>query len=231
MLPADFPFESRGWPLRLLAFVLGEAFLGFLAIVAAALTLIPMLFSVRPHTNDLLEAGQWTIIGLFAVEYSLAFAFAPRKKAFLGNSWRLLDLLTVVVPLVTLLPQVSTLLRSSPVLRLVRLARVLTLGVRASGVVVREEVRRAAVSVSGPVEVSVLRPGKTLRPSSASWDEFLHWVREPGEQWYHVSNLNPEQLRKAALAAGLPPTYVESHFGSAGYPHLDVNRRHTALFS
>ena len=34
MLPAELPFSTGGWPRRWLGAMLGEAFLGFLAIVA-----------------------------------------------------------------------------------------------------------------------------------------------------------------------------------------------------
>lgn len=210
--------------------LLGEAFLGFLAIMSAALTLFPMLFTVRPQTDHLLEAGQWAIIGLFAVEYGLALVLAPQKKAFLLNPWRVLDLLTVVVPLATLLPQVSSLLRSSPLLRLIRLARVVTLGVRATGVVARGEARRAAAVMTGPVELSVLGAGRSSVPSPASWAEFLQWAKAPGEQWYHVSSPSPEQLKEIVQAAHLAPPDVETHLYSATYPRLEVTDQHAVLF-
>ncbi len=230
MVLSDLPFEPRGRAWRVLLLPLSEAFLGFLAIMSAAFTLIPMLFVVRPEVDRLLEAGQWMIIGLFAIEYGLGLSFARKKEAFLVNPWRLLDLLTIVVPLATLMPQVSSVLMSSPVLRLVRLVRVITLGLRASGVVVREETRRAMASVTGPVEVAVLRAGEPQAPQAASWEEFLRRVKTPGEEWYDVSNLGPEQLRQVALALGLAPAYVESHLCGASYPHLELADRHASLF-
>src|SRR5687767_15308895 len=122
MLRTEFPFAIERWPQRLLAVLLGEAFLGFLAIIAAALTLLtlfPMLFPVTPPTAAALDTAQWVIIGWFAFEYFFAFAVARAKRAFLLSPWRLIDLATVVIPLVSLLPGVSHALRSSPVLRLI----------------------------------------------------------------------------------------------------------------
>jgi Mg2+ and Co2+ transporter CorA len=213
------------------ALLLGEAFLGFLAIVAATLTLFPMLFPVSAGVNHLLESAQWSVVGWFALEYALALIWAPQKRAFLLNPWRLLDLITVVVPLATLLPGVSGLLRSSPVLRLVRLLRVVTLGVRASGVVVREQALRAAEAVAGPVELAVLGPDRSAGPAPASWAEFLRWAQAPGEQWYHVSSPGPEQLKEIVRVANLAPPDAGSHLYGASYPRLEVTEHATVLFA
>lgn len=230
MLRSDFPLEARHWPQRALRFALSESFLGFLAIASAALTLIPMLYDLRPATGVALESGQWFIVGLFGVEYLVALAYAPDRKGFLLNPWRILDFLTIAIPLVTILPNVSNLLRSSPALRLVRLARVLALGLRASGVVVRQEAHQEVVPRVGPVEVAVLRGGDLQEPRPASWEECLRWAKAPGPQWYHVSNLGSAQLRNMAAAVGIPPSYLESQLFGASYPHIETTDRHAALF-
>ncbi len=96
-----FGFSLWGNVKPFVRLVLGEVFLGFLAIVAAALTVIPWLFKVSPHTEILLEAGQWAIILLFALEYGNSRARNgtalptsdritcpswPRRRAFPRNS-------------------------------------------------------------------------------------------------------------------------------------------------
>ena len=134
-------------------FFLGEVLLGFLAIVAAALTLIPMLFRVAPSTNSWLETGQWVIVAFFAAEYGLGLICASSRAAFMRSSWRLIDAATIILPMATFVPGVAAWLRSTPVLRLLRLARVLTLGVRASGVIVREDKSAAAAQKAAPVQI------------------------------------------------------------------------------
>src|SRR5439155_7412434 len=120
--------------------------------------------------------AQWGIIGWFAVEYLVALAFASSKTVFLRNPWRIIDLATITIPLLTLLPGVSNALRSSPVLRLIRLVRVVTLGLRVTGVVTRERGRQMRRDEpSGPVEVCVV-PGHEKSASASSWEEFLNWM-------------------------------------------------------
>jgi Mg2+ and Co2+ transporter CorA len=231
MLKTDFPFSVQLGPRRLLAFVMGEPFLGFLAIVAVALTTLQALFTVSPAANALIETGQWTVIGIFALEYGVALVFAPSRRSFLVNPWRLVDLATIGIPLATLLPGVTQSLRSSPVLRLVRLVRIITLGMRASGIIVRNQTGRAANLAVGPVEISrVGESDKTGERSPVSWEDFLHWVRSPGSQWYNVSNVGREEARKIAMAAGVAPSFIEAHFLGATYPHLEVIDHRAALF-
>jgi Mg2+ and Co2+ transporter CorA len=230
MLHSELPFKSRHWAAKIAEMILSEGSLGFLAIAAAALTLIPMLFVTSTHTESVLATAQWSIVGIFGIEYGLALATAPDRVAFLRNPWRLLDLLTIILPLATLFPQISPVLRSSPVLRLLRLIRIVALGLRASGVVVREEKRRAETQAIGPVRVAVLRIERSPALQPATWKEFLQWTRSPGEEWYHVSNLSTEQIRDLASALGITPSYLESHLTGTSYPHLDSTESFASFF-
>lgn len=231
MLRTEFPFPLQRWPQRLLAVFLGEPFLGFLAIVAVALTLFTMLFPVKPGTAAALDAAQWTIIGWFACEYIFALAVARAKRAFLLSPWRLLDLATVVIPLIALLPNVSRALLSSPVLRLVRLARLVTLGVRVGGIAIRHRTRHdAEETASGPAQITLVADAPAFTPKPASWEELLRWLRQPGREWFHVSNPSPEELAQIASVAGLPAGFLETHLLGTSYPHFASARGFAALF-
>ncbi len=231
MLRSEFRFPIARWPQRLLAVLLGEAFLGFLAITALALTLFPMLFPLKPAADAAIDTAQWVIIGWFACEYLVAFASARAKSAFLRSPWRWLDLATIVIPLASLLPSVSHALRSSPILRLVRLVRLVTLGVRVSGVAVRQHARLASeIAASGPARITLMADAPEFSPAPATWDELLQWLRAPGREWYHVSNPSREQLAGIAAAAGLPAEFLENHLLATNYPHIASTRSFLALF-
>lgn len=231
MLRSEFRFPLERWPQRLLATLLGEAFMGFLAIVSAALTLFPMLFLVKPVASAAIDTAQWGIIGWFAFEYVFAFASARLRTAFLFNPWRLLDLATIIIPLTTLLPTVTSALRSSPVLRLVRLVRLITLGVRVSGVTARH---RGLHSVNdpnyGPVKVTLMADAPEFAPHSSSWEKLLQWLPSPGREWFHVAHPHRDELAAMTKAAGLPEGFIESHLLGASYPHLASTRHAHALF-
>jgi Mg2+ and Co2+ transporter CorA len=215
---------------RLLSFLLGEACLGFLAIVAAGLTAVPMLFKVSAPADKLLEACQWVIIALFAAEYSLAFDASESKRKFMLNPWRVVDAATILVPLATFIPGVSDLLRSSPVLRLVRLARLLTLGVRASGVMVREATSAAAPVKTGPVEVHVLPGLGATAPRLTTWEEFVRWAKQSQAGWYSVANVGEHDLAELELATSIPADFIFSHLFGTSYPRLEETDRFISLF-
>src|SRR5439155_18380215 len=99
MLRSEVPFPVKSKPAQLMVFLLGEGFLGFLAIVAVALALLQMWFPLTPAGNTLVNLAQWGIIGWFAVEYLVALAFASSKTVFLRNPWRIIDLATITIPL------------------------------------------------------------------------------------------------------------------------------------
>lgn len=230
MLLSELPRSLTVHWRRILHVLLGEAFLGFLAIISAALSLAPMLFPVTPSTSALFESLQWGIIGLFALEYVVALSFSPDKRSFLRNPWRILDLVTIFVPLITLFPEVSDMLRSAPVLRLIRLTRVIAMGVRATGVIVRQQQSQSGSVTHGLLEVSLLCEDNLGSPRQASWKELLQWVRKPDESWYAVASPGPEHLHEIAQAAGLSPIYLEDHYSKMAYPHLETSSGYAMLF-
>ena len=231
MLRTDFPFPITRWYQRILAFLMGEAFLGFLAIISAALTILPMLFVLKPPFDTLVETGQWLIVAIFAVEYCIASCFAPSRPEFIRNPWRIIDLVTIVVPLMSLVPGVSDLLRSSPALRLMRIIRIVTLGVRAGSVIVREEARSECKLSIGPAEIYRLNEKlHYLEQTKTTWEEFFSWMRTPGAQWYSVHNIDQQMAQEIASAAKIPSSFLESHFIGASYPHIESVGNCVALF-
>ena len=220
----------RKGPSRLVRFVLGDVFLGFLALVAAALTIVPSIFKLTPQLDALLEAGQWTIIALFAVEYGKALAAAGSKGKFMLDPWRIVDAATILIPLATLVPGASHFLRSSVVLRLIRLARLAALGARASGVMAREEKAAVAPQERAPMQVRMLPAAAGTPPRPATWEEFVHWAKKPGTEWYSIANVGPHNLAEVAKAAGISQEFIAAHLLGASYPHLEATDTYLSLF-
>lgn len=231
MLSSELPFAATTGPSRVLAVFLGEAFLGFLAIVALGLTLFPMLFELRPAVALAIDTAQWAIIGSFAFEFLFAFFAADNKSRFAANPWRWLDLATIVIALASLLPSASAALRSSPILRLARLGRLVSLGVRASGVTARRRASQVTEAAAhGPAQITLVadEPNVSLEPSGFA--DLLQWVRTADEAWFHISRPSSEELRQIGAAADLPAGYLETHLVGANYPHWAPAGTRTGLF-
>src|SRR3989442_821258 len=97
--------------------------MGFLALAALSAGIAPMLFPLPGSIAGAIAVGEWLIIGLFAVEYLVQLALAHERRRFVANPWRIVDAVIIVAPLLSLLPWAPGFLRSSPALRVLRLAR------------------------------------------------------------------------------------------------------------
>ena len=54
--------------------VLNEAVMGFLALIALATAIGPLVFDASPATDRLLGVVDWVVLGLFVVEFIVQFA-------------------------------------------------------------------------------------------------------------------------------------------------------------
>ena len=93
--------------LQRVAVWLDEAVMGFLALAAVAVAMIPVLFAVDAEVEGWLTIAEWTIVLFFAVEYAVNLALADDRAAFVVDLWRLLDLFVIAGLLLTLLPQIT----------------------------------------------------------------------------------------------------------------------------
>ena len=97
--------------------VLSEAFMGFLALVALATGIGPLVFDVSPATDRLLDFVEWVVLGLFIAEFAVQFTVARPRSAWVRSPWRIVDAICIGGPLLSLLPQVSDAVRGALVFR------------------------------------------------------------------------------------------------------------------
>jgi len=114
-----------------------------LALVMAALLVIPLLWRLSVATKSVIDASTWLIWALFVIEYGVKLYLAPDRSRFIRT--HVLDLLVIAVPMLRPL----RVLRATRALRLARLARVvptLARGLRdARSIVGRRGIRYTAL--------------------------------------------------------------------------------------
>jgi Mg2+ and Co2+ transporter CorA len=213
--------------LRLLSRWLSEPVMGFLALAALSGGLAPLLFALPPRLALALDVMQWAIVGLFAAEYVVHLLLAADRWRYVRSPWRILDLVIILAPLVSLLPFASDFARSSPALRVLRLARVLLFGARARHglAAARDEARREA---AGAARVTAITPAHG-EPEERSWPQLLHWLAQPGRAWLHAANLDESQLREVAARVALPQAVLEAALRETSYPRLESTPRWCAF--
>lgn len=224
-------WDIVNWVKKGFTIILNESLLGFLAIVSVALTIAPSIFDFSRQTEICIESIQWGIIGLFGIEYIYGLSVCNNKKEYLKSGWKLIDLATVLIPLLTLIPGVSDVFRSAPILRLIRLARVISLGLRVTGVVARKEEKQKIDYQTKPdVRITLLKDKTLKQPDILSWDLFLKISPAQNEAWYDISYIGREEAAVISKKYKLGDNFLDSHLFSAGYPHCETVNGNLALF-
>jgi len=215
--------------LRALARCLNEPVMGFLALAALSGGIAPMLFAMPAWLEQAIAVGEWVIIGLFALEYLVHLALADDKAAYMRNPWRIVDALIVLAPLVSLLPWAPDFLRSSPALRVLRLARVLLFGARARrGLVAGADMGITRKRPLEPVRVDTLGPQDT-EPQRMQWSALREWVEKPDERWLHAANLDEARIKEIAPDIELPEVMIDAALRESSYPRLEAKERWCAF--
>ncbi len=220
--------SRRDRVLHALARRLGEGTMGFVALLALGIALAWLLFELPPAAARVLAILEWAVVGVFALEYAVHFSLAERKRDFVRNPWRILDLVIIIIPFLSLLPFLRP-LRSSPVLRLLRLSRVFLFGARLGGRAAQRPESREQIAGGGATQVSVLREGES-RPRTTTWEQFLEGVPGSEDEWYHIAHLSKDQIRDVARVARLPERFLEMSVEGTARPRIEVADDFTALF-
>jgi len=203
---------------------LNEPVMGFLALAALSAGIAPALFALPPRMLFAVEAAEWTIIALFAVEYAVHFALAEDKRAFVLDPWRLLDAAVILLPIVSLLPVAPDFMRSSPALRVLRLVRALLFGARVRHGLAPTATAAESAGPSGAVRISVLGPGDAA-PRGAGWPELERWIAAPGVSWMHAAGLDAARVEAVAKLVGLPRVMLEAALRETSYPRLESTKK------
>lgn len=212
-----------------LARLFNEGVMGFLALVALATALGPLVFDVSPGLEHALTVLEWMLVTAFATEFFVQGAIAPDRRAWMRSPWRIVDALTVLGPVAALLPQVSDLARGSLMLRMLRVGRAVAFGTRAGSVAVRTPRGTVQSMRAGTPIVSVISAEGDLDPSRSDWASFLAWTREPNASWFHASNLSPGHFVDLAHGAGVSDQELEGALAEDAHAKLREGARHATL--
>lgn len=183
--------------------VLGEALMGFLALVALATAIGPLVFDVSAETDALLTVVEWGVLGLFVAEFAVKFAVAPDKRTWLRDPWRIVDAICIGGPLLSLLPQVSDTVRGTLVFRFLRVGRAVAFGARAGASVVQKRQEAGREHVGGATHVTMVSAATDKSIAEAAWPDLLAGLGGSQPTWYHAAGAEGSKLFELARAAGL----------------------------
>jgi len=203
--PSEIASDTPQGFLSKLAPLFNGNVMGFLALVAFATALGPIVFDVSSEAERGLTVLEWVLVSTFAAEFCIQGAVAKDRLKWIKNPWRIVDALTILGPVAALLPQVSDLASGSLMLRILRVGRAVAFGTRASSVKVRTRHGADDTPPETKPTVRVIRAGGDLHPVGFDSNSCLAWTQEPGQSWFHASSLSLDDFEKFALAAGVSP--------------------------
>jgi Mg2+ and Co2+ transporter CorA len=207
---------------------LDESVMGLLALAGLSFGFTPFLFDFPSSVEHSFDIAKWLIIGVFAIEYGVNFTLATNRLNFTLNPWRLLDAAIIAVALISLFPNVSDVVVSSPALRILRLFSILLFGSRVGHGFQRPAAQPLRSFPNGQPQVTAIRADELVQ-QNCSWEDLLQWIVSPTNGWLHASNLLPERLKEIALAAGVPHVMIEAALQESSYPRIETGSRWTAL--
>lgn len=217
--------------LERVAALLDEATMGLLALAALLLALAPAVFHFSPAAEAVLDGAEWAIVAVFAVEYLVDLLLAEDRREYLTDPFRLLDLLIVTSPLLTL-ALLGDALRAAPALRLVRFARALVFGARLHGRVRGERRRSAPPEAERSLQAVVVRPDEA--PRALDGPGLLAALAPDGDAgfgaWIDASGLSGAQLAAAGAAVGAPPDLFAELLHDSISTRVEPLPRATVLF-
>jgi Mg2+ and Co2+ transporter CorA len=214
--------------------ILPDSLMIALAVILLPVVVIPLVVKLPLPVDEFFGFVDYVILGIFIIEYfSKLFLAEDRWKHFI-NPWHLLDLLIVVVPVINFLPFVSSGLgASSPLLRLLRIVRLLAVGGRALD-------RR--MQLAGPEAHSEELPEEPLfiqvmdgqlanNLENVPIDSLKKYLDSPSHTWINIGCFSDSDLDKISAVMGIPRIILESELVEDSYPRVDYFGQYSLIFT
>jgi Mg2+ and Co2+ transporter CorA len=213
--------------------ILPDTLMIVLAVLMAPLVLIPLFVDLPETIAATFNFLDFAILGVFIIEYISKAVLALNIVKHIINPWHLLDLFVILIPLVGLIPAVSSRLAvSSPILRLLRIVRIAAVSGRALD-------RKHNLSLAAPV-VEKSRPPLKMKVMDGTLDNILpevpvtrltDFLRNPAETWIDISCVTEEDYDLLSTSIGIPRIILEGEMVDESYPRVDYFERYSLIFA
>jgi Mg2+ and Co2+ transporter CorA len=217
---------------KLVNLILPDSLMLFLAIVMVPVVLLPLFLNLSGSVLVLFRFIDYTIIGIFIIEYLAKLILAHHIFRHFINPWHLLDLFIVIVPFATLMPVFNSQLRVSPLLRLLRIVRVVAVGGRTI-----DRRRQMAVTsrveppVQPPMSIQVVDGTLANTYENVSIQALKSYLNNSSHTWGHFSNVSPGDLDSISEILNIPKMILESGMIEESYPRVDYFEEFSMIFA
>jgi len=207
-----------------------------LAVLMVPIVVVPLVVDLPRSVGGFLRAADYIILAVFVIEYFLKAALARNVREHVLNPWHLLDLLVIVLPLFDFLQVFGGGLgRSSPLLRLLRIARLVRVAAVGGRAVDRKVHPRVAVQREVPtapvMEVRVMDSDLENIHEDVSLSEVKRYVNSPSHTWVDIASASESYFDELSDALGVPRILLESELVEESYPRIDYFEHYSMIFA
>jgi Mg2+ and Co2+ transporter CorA len=214
--PSPRRIEVRAWADR----VFSDRLMTELALLLIPAIVIPLVFQVSAVSKAIfgwLNAG---IIVVFVVEYALKLVIAESRWRFVRNPWRVLDLMIILLAAVDFIPILPIKgWRASPMLRLLRLARVFAATGRTMKGVAPRDIEPCREAIRAPARFRLFSEKDGMRESSPEEVETALAGRR--DVWVDIQGIRTDDLAALSRIFGIPKDILESNLFRHSFPNID----------
>jgi Mg2+ and Co2+ transporter CorA len=212
--------------------VLPDSLMIALALVMIPIVVIPLFTDLSPSISQTFHMADYTIIAIFIIEYFLKMAVAPNILRFVVNPWRLLDLLVIVLPFFDLLQLAGGFGRWSPMLRLLRLTRIVAVGGRAiDRKVAKHSAELPRVSNPPAMKIKTIDREMDNISDSVSLKKVAEYLTNNSQTWIDISSVSERDLNDISGILGIPHLVLESELVEESYPRIDYFESYSMIFA
>jgi Mg2+ and Co2+ transporter CorA len=206
----------------------------FLAIVLVPVIVIPLFVDLSQSILNLFQFIDYSILGIYILEYVLKTVLSQNIVKHIFNPWHILDLFIILLPLAGLLPFTAAgLSKNSPLLRLLRLARVVAVGGRTVDRRLRmTAVEETAKSVKkGPMQIKVCDGQLSNSPLIINANDIPQYLKNKSNTWIDISSISEHDLEALSSLLGISKLILQSELMEESYPRVDNFEGYSMIYA
>lgn len=227
-----FSDNKKRWH-DLVYLLLPDGLMVFLAIVLVPVIIIPFFVDLSQSILNLFQFIDYAILGIYILEYVLKTVLSQNIIKHILNPWHILDLLIILLPLAGLLPFTAAgLSKHSPLLRLLRIARVVAVGGRTFD----RRLRMTAVEETdksvkkAPMQIRVSDGHLNNTPVIITVDAIPQYLKNMSNTWIDINSISEHDLEALSSVFGISKLILQSELMEESYPRVDYFEGYSMVY-
>jgi Mg2+ and Co2+ transporter CorA len=204
-----------------------------LAVIMIPVVLIPLLVDLPKSLSSSFVLADYTILGIFVIRFILKAALAKNFRKYILNPWHILDLIIVILPLIDFLQLFATGIgRYSPLLRLLRISRVVAVGGRALDMKMQQKPAAVKETFEQPVMgIEIMDDNLDNLQRGSSLRDVVKYLNNASNTWVDFSSVSELNIDELSQILGIPRLVLENELIEESYPRIDYFEHYSMMFA